>query len=104
MRRFLKSMNARCLASNFKNVARHADLGRHADITRLYLQIRLGAYALLAGWLGQMCLATPACVPSRPVVPVGSTMTSRRTGSLSQCSVERCGRRNRLPGFAFIVR
>lgn len=104
MRCFLKSMNARCLASNLKNVARHADLGRHADITRLYLQIRLGVYALLAGWLGQMRHAIPACVPSRPVAPVGSVMTSQGTGSLSQCSVERCDRRNRLPSFAFIAR
>lgn len=103
MRCSLKSMNASCLASNLKNVKRHADLGRNADITRLYLQIRLGAYALLAGWLGHMRHVTPACVSTRPVMPVGSQASPQGTG-LSQRSVERSGRTSWLPSFAFIAR
>ena len=54
MRRFIKSQNASCLASNHWNTRRHADLknGRTSRIARLYLQTRLGLDTLIAGLSG----------------------------------------------------
>jgi hypothetical protein len=103
MRHFNKSQNASCLASNLKNAKRLADLGRH-DITRMYLQIRLGANALLAGWFGHLRHATPVRVTTRPVMPVGAETTPQGTGVLSQRSLECRGGKYWRPSFAFFVR
>ena len=99
-----KSQNASCLASNLKNVKRLADLRRNAAITRLYLQIRLGADALIAGWFGHLRHATPVRVPTRPVMPVRSQTTSQGTVILSQRSLEHRDGRHWRPSFAFLTR
>ena len=97
MRRFIKSQNASCLASNHWNTKRHADLnnGRTSRIARLYLQIRLGLDTLIAGLSGAFTRQPmPVCVSPKPVTVSGEL------GVMSHCR----GMRHRLPHFASLAR
>lgn len=120
MRSTLKSINANCPASNLKNGKRLSDLVRNvadgyanADIMCLYLQIRLGAYSLLTGWLGHVRHAQPVRVPTTPVTPASPTATpipgaimgsGTGTSLLLRSSRERRDGRLRPLSFASIVR
>jgi hypothetical protein len=97
MRRFIKSQNASCFASNVWNTKRQADLedGRTSRITRLYLQIRLGLDALIAGLSGAFTRQPmPVGVSSEPVTVSGEP------GVMPHCR----GMRHRLPNFASLAR
>ena len=97
MRRFIKSQNASCLASNHWNTKRHADLGngRTSRIARLYLQTRLGLDALIAGLSGAFTRqSVPVGVSSEPVTVSGEP------GVMPHCR----GMRHRLPHFASLAR
>ncbi len=81
MRNQIQSRTANCPAIDLKNRVRRSDWGLGTDITRLYLEIRLGARLLLRHWLGgQLRHLLLMRMPAQVVLPLMKTIRATEHG------------------------